>query len=434
MSIHFELDTFKELIETYPVWEDLQKYLESSEGGLFRIVDRDENGLCLIRYEKGVSKMNLAHSKWFRSVVWNTNTNRPVCVAPSKAESQDISLNTIQEVLDAGIVCQEYLEGFMINCCRVAGSDKLYITSRSKLNAAGKFYSQKSFRELFIEAYLDTKQGVKCDNYNEADIQTDQNIKYPDESNNEIATYYSFLVQHTEHRIVKKNTENRVYLIHSGTVFNDGSIKMIDSPLVFFDKTNIENIPIKLVKGSYAQIAATASDQTELNKWIKQMFQDNSWQYQGIVLKDNKGNRWRYRSEKYSAVKTLRGNSANIMERFAQLYTQNLIMKYLEYYDEEAMMMTFKLMFFDAIIKTMYNNYVDLHITKCITVNEIEKAYLPHLYSIHGIYLSQLRPNGKKVTVEEIQQYFHKQPWQRIVFLIKKVIESVNADIQENTE
>ena len=60
------------------------------------------------------------------------------------------------------------------------------------------------------------------------------------------------------------------------------------------------------------------------------------------------------------------------------------------------------------------------------------KAYLPHLYSIHGIYLSQLRPNGKKVTVDEIQQYFHKQPWQRIVFLIKKVIESVNAE--ENTE
>ena len=75
----------------------------------------------------------------------------------------------------------------MINCFRVAGSDKLYITSRSKLNAAGKFYSQKSFRELFIEAYLDTKQGAICDNYNETDIQTDQNIKYPDESNNEIA-------------------------------------------------------------------------------------------------------------------------------------------------------------------------------------------------------------------------------------------------------
>lgn len=430
MSIHFEVDTFKELIETYPVWEDLHKYLESSEGGLFRIVDRDENGLCLIRYEKGVSKMNLAHSKWFRSVVWDTNTNRPVCVAPSKASSQDISLNTIQEVLDAGIVCQEYLEGFMINCFRVAGSDKLYITSRSKLNAAGKFYSQKSFRELFIEAYLDTKQGVKCESYNENDIQNDQNIKYPDESNNEIATFYSFLVQHTEHRIVKKNTENRVYLIHSGIVFNNGSIKINDCPSTLFNKSNIENIQINQVhtKGTYAQIVGSQNENSELNMWIKQILQSNNWQFQGIVLKDNKGNRWRYRSDKYSAVKALRGNNANILERFAQLYTQNLIMKYLEYYDEDAMLMTFKLMFFDAIIKTIYNTYKDLHISKSIMVSDIEKAYLPHLYSIHGIYLSQLRPNGKKVTLDEVRCYFHKQPWQRIVFLIKKVIESVNSE------
>ena len=86
---------FKDLIEQYPTWEQLERYLESEEGGLFRVVDRSSPSLCLIRYEKGVSKMNLAHSKWFRSVVWNTNTNRPVCVAPSKAESQDISLNTI---------------------------------------------------------------------------------------------------------------------------------------------------------------------------------------------------------------------------------------------------------------------------------------------------------------------------------------------------
>ena len=61
---------------------------------------------------------------------------------------------------------------------------------------------------------------------------------------------------------------------------------MIDSPVTLFDKSNIENIQIKLEKpkGTYAQIAATDSEQTELNKWIKQMFQDNSWQYQGIVL------------------------------------------------------------------------------------------------------------------------------------------------------
>ncbi len=430
MSIQFEVNTFKELIETYPEWADLQKYLESSEGGLFRVADSDENGLCLIRYEKSVSKMNLPHSKWFRSVVWDTIKNRPVCVAPSKAEVSEITQKSISEILEDGIVCQEYLEGFMINCFRVAGSDKLHITSRSKLNATGKFYSQKSFRELFIEAYLDTKQGSKCDKYDENDIQGDlMTIRKPVETQNEVATFYSFLVQHTEHRIVKKNLENRVYLIHSGTVFNDGTIKMIDSPETLFNKPNVENIEIKREqKGTYAQIASLSLDLSELDKWIKQKCQDNDWQYQGVVFKDNKGNRWRFRSEKYMVVKTLRGNSANIMERFAQLYTQNLVMKYVEYYDDESMPMALNLMFFDAIIGTIYRNYVDLHIRKVVTVDEIDKVFLPHLYSIHGIYLSQLRPAGKKVTPDEIKQYFHKQPWQRIVFLMKKVLDSINSE------
>ena len=432
MSIHFEVDTFKGLIETYPEWKDLQKYLESSEGGFFRIVDGDDNGLCLIRYEKGVSEMNLSHSKWFRSVVWDTIKNRPVCVAPSKAKSNELIQKSISEILDAGIVCQEYIEGFMINCFRVAGSDKLYITSRSKLDATGKFYSQKSFRELFIEAYLDTKQGSKCDKYNEQNVQEDMNIRKPDEAQNEVATFYSFLVQHTEHRIVKKNVSNRVYLIHSGSVFNDGTIKMIDSPETLFDKPNIENIEIKKEqKGTYAQITSLTSESSEVYKWIKQKFQDNDWQYQGLVFKDNNGNRWRFRSEKYMAVKALRGNSANIVERFAQLYTQNLVTKYVEYYDDESMPMALNLMFFDAIVGTIHRHYVDLHIRKAVTVDEIDKVFLPHLYNIHGIYLSHLRPAGKRVTLDEIKQYFHKQPWQRIVFLIKKVLDTINSE--ENT-
>ena len=36
-------------------------------------------------------------------------------------------------------------------------------------------------------------------------------------------------------------------------------------------------------------------------------------------------------------------------------------------------------------------------------------------------YLNQLKPNGKKVNFYEIKEYLHKQSWQRIVFLIKKL-------------
>jgi hypothetical protein len=430
MSLHIEVNAFKDLIEKYPTWDELKSFLESDEGGLFQVADKNDMGFCLIKYEKGVSNMDLAHSKWFRSVVWNTNENKPVCVSPPKAVDKDFPFKTIKEVSDAGIVCQELVEGFMINCFRVSGSEELYITSRSKLNATGKFYSEKSFRELFMEAYMNT---IGFTHYSESSIQENshQLIK-PDLSKNEVATFFSFLVQHKEHRIVKMNSENKVYLIHSGVVYNNGYVKINDSPDNINIIPSIENIALvpKVASGSYAKVAAQANelsnDLTEVQKWIKKEITDRDWMFQGLVFKDKDGNRWKFLSEKYASVKTLRGNSPNIQERFAKLYTQNLVGKYLEYYGEDMMLITINMMFMDIIVKILYDNYVDLHILKSKKVEDIDKMFLPHLYSIHGIYLSHLRPNNKKVNFDEIKIYLHKQPWQRLVFLMKKLIQKAN--------
>lgn len=358
---HYKVNVFKELIEKYVTWDDLRAYLESEEGGLFKVVDQRDM-FYMIRYEKGVSKMDLPHSKWFRSVVWNSKTHRPVCVAPPKA-STDFSFDSV----NSGLICQELLDGFMINCFK---DETLYITSRSKLDAAGNFYSKRSFRDLFIEAYGET-------------LTQDCSI---DSSN----TFYSFLVQHKEHRVVKKIENNRVFIVHKGIVLENGVVEIEDM-------SNIETIP------------------HEDMQWVKNIMIQNDWQFQGIVFKDNIGNRWKFRSDKYNAVKALRGNSSNVCDRFSQLINENLLYKYLGYYPEDMIPMTMHVMFLNNIIKTLYDYYVNIHIKKIKM--DIDRMYLPHLYNIHGLYLTQLRPN--KVTMNDINLYLHRQPWQRISFLIK---------------
>jgi hypothetical protein len=419
MPIHYQINVFKDLVAQHPSWEELQKYLESPEGGLFRVADnKEESGLCLIRYEKGTSKMDLPHSKWFRSVVWNTKTNRPVCVAPAKAAAQEFPFKALKDVSNAGIMCQELHDGFMINCFKTVGDETFHITSRSRLSAAGKFYSNKSFRELFEEAYVNTNNGM---------VGSYDDIRSPNSASSEVATFYSFLVQHSEHRNVNPIKSNRVYLVHSGVVYDDGRIEFEDSPEMVRGVPNIENIPLvplEQPKSSYAQIVVaqdSVSDDSEVQKWVKKQLVDRDWSFQGLVFKDGAGNRWRYRSEKYSAVKTLRGNSPNIIERFAQLYTQSLIVRYLEYFPEDKKLIVDHMKIMDILIKFLYDNYVDIHITKVRAADTVDKMYLPHLYSIHGIYLNQLKPSGKKVNFCEIKEYLHKQPWQRIVFLIKKL-------------
>jgi Txe/YoeB family toxin of Txe-Axe toxin-antitoxin module len=399
----FEHVIYKQLIQRHPDFHSLRSYLESDEGGLFRIVDHDiANDLCIIRYEKGVSNMELPHSKWFRSVVWNTRMNRPVSIAPPKSASEPFPYVTCAEAVQHGMRCEEQLDGVMINCFRVAGNEQLYISTRSSLYAAGHFYSPKSFRLLFMEAYLGTDKKEEM----EERMQKDTMMFKPDAVKDEYATYYSFLLQHKEHRIVKKIEYNYITLLQCGTVYQDGRV-VVDER----DCTHHITFPIP-------------TTQQSIHEWFLQTFGQQPYDFQGVVFKDGSGNRWRMRTEKYKMVKSLRGNQAGDMERYAQLFVQNLQYTYLDYYPEDAMSFALQSACITSIIDYVYRAYVAMHIIKdkstAEMLEQIDKMYHPHLYALHGIYLTQLRPAGKKMSMDTIRNYFHKQPWQRIAFLLRK--------------
>jgi hypothetical protein len=423
MALVYVNNVYKGLVETHPTWDVLKSYLESEEGGLFKVVDSQESsGLCIIRYEKGVSNMSLPHSKWFRSVVWNTVTNRPVCIAPPKAANTKFPYATIKEVQDAGVICQELLDGFMCNCFRIVNNKEINIVSRSKFDAAGKFFSAKSFKQMFIESYCGTLKSGSCGE----DVLRDDyvNMREPDASRGEIAVFYSFLVQHKEHRIVKKITENKVILIHRGVVFEDGRVEFEDGPVEFMAHSNATYIPLVAggATGSYARaLLDGTSGETEIMRVVKKIMTDNTWEFQGVAFKDSNGNRWRFRSDKYNAVRSLQGNTPNLRERYAQLYSQNLLDKYYEYFPEALTLMTPWAVYTTAIIHTLYNYYVALHITKATTIETIDKMWWPHLYALHGHFLSQLRPTNKKITLGEVQLYLHRLPWQRLAFMLSKM-------------
>jgi hypothetical protein len=400
--VSFENTIYKQLIQHYPEFYSLRNYLESDMGGLFRVVDHDmANDLCIIRYEKGVSNMELPHSKWFRSVVWNTRMNRPVCISPPKSASEPFPYGTCAEAVKNDIRCEEQLDGVMVNCFHVAGNEPLYISTRSSLYATGHFYSATPFRTLFMEAYLGKDRKEALEDY----MQKDTTLAKPNILNGEYATYYSFLLQHKEHRIVKKIEHNVAVLLQRGTVYLDGRVSIED---------NVENrieFPIP-------------ETQQGINEWFLQTFGQQPYDFQGVVLKDGQGNRWRMRTEKYKMVKSLRGNQAGDMERYAQLFVQNLQYTYLDYYPEDAMSFALQSACMTTIIDYIYRAYTEMHIIKSKPIMElldqIDKMYQPHLYALHGIYLTQLRPAGKKISMDVVRNYFHKQPWQRIAFLLRK--------------
>lgn len=403
---------FKELVERYPTWGELEAYLESEEGGRFRIVDRKEE-TCLIRYEKGVSNMELPHSKWFRSVAWNTRNNRPISVAPPKTTAEPFALS-------GEWVCQEWLEGFMINAYKLVGDDTLYITSRSRLEASGRFYSAKTFRHMFVEAYTGCKSNegepVECLIQEEA-----KNFPSPDTALGEMAVFVSFLVQHTEHRIVQPVQDNRLWAIHKGTVYDDGRIMIEDSPsappLTRWSQPTTYSIP----------------EDTNVALWIQKEITVTPWTFQGFVVKDLLGNRWRFSSPTHLAVKSLRGNTPHSLERFVQLYQQNLFHIYLQYYPEDANLFTFHYESMMRLIEWIHIQYVALHVRHACGISDIDKMFHPHLYSLHGQYITRLRSSGKKLTANDVYEYLHTQPWQRVAFLLQRTEDTYLSLVRSET-
>jgi hypothetical protein len=314
----------------------------------------------------------------------------------------------------------------MINCFKKVGDEQLYVTSRSKLNAAGNFYSPKSFRTLFIECF--TGYNVDPNTIEQVIQERSNRFTSPDQEKKEVAIFYSYVIQHVEHRIVEPIKRNACVLIHKGMIYEDGTMKMEDGfPFV---QSPLCQLTSDKSKSSYAQVVES-SGQT-IDAWAKKIFDQSSWDLQGMVLKDSIGNRWRFRSSKYAAVKSLRGNSPILVERYAQLYSQNLIQKYLEYYPEETFVFSFHSDGMNKIVQQLYQYYIALHVTKTIHAAEIDKMFSSHLYALHGIYLSQLRSEKKKLNPLDIHVYLHKQPWQRIAFLLRRHQESYFSMLEEN--
>jgi hypothetical protein len=298
----------------------------------------------------------------------------------------------------------------MINCFRKSDNDDVFITSRSKLDATGHFYSDKTFRELFINT-VSCINNTSKDNFELTQDVSDSlksYIKTP--TCDEISTFSNFVVQHPYHRNVKKIETPSLYEVQYGCVIEDGTVYISN------ENRLCEGIPFFNLTEKYE------NQNTNIEEWIKEIIDERNLSFQGLVFKDNNGNRWRFRSEKFSLVKSLRGNSPSFLVRYVQLYKQNLIKQYLEYYPEDVLFFSVCHANIISLVSHLLNYYQRVHIFKTLSITDVDKMFHPHLYSLHGHYLSNLRSINKRIDSIYIHEYLLNLPWQRLIFLIKKLI------------
>ena len=355
----FTIRCFANLAVKYDTWDSLRSFLTSDEGGKLRIIEPVDSHYALVRYTKDVSNFTLEHVAAFRSVVWDKKTNRPVCVAPVKAQDTDIPLTT-------KFIITDFVDGTMINAWKSSGTEVANIASRSSLGANGKFYSEHSFAELFHDAL---KMNGGTQEFLDSVLKEGQ--------------FASFVLQHREHKTVAPVPYNRVFVSYFGHVDSAGVVTM-----------SCTEMPERLASYRpevFEESCEFPDDAEGAQKAARKIVRDNQargYTWQGIVLQDLvSSRRWRVRNHDYVLVRTLRGAEANPMERFLRLRATGQTKQYLNYFREENQLMWGFEQGLRKRTTDLYTAYIDMKKTKQKGMRDLPYCLRPHVYALHGIYI-----------------------------------------------
>lgn len=333
----FTISTFADLAARFPEWDTLKSWLESDEGGSLRVIPTSYPSLFIIRYMKEKSDMTKEHVRHFRSVVWNSETNRPVCVSPVKAE-QGLPAD------GAELIQSEFIDGIMIS--RFVYNDEQILATRTNVGATNSFYTEKTFAQMFDDA-------VDGDEHHVGGM----------------ASYMNMILQHPEHKTVGAVQSPRIIETHYGVISEDGTVTV---------HVASSSTPISF-------------SQTEMNRQMGDAVRRSGHMFQGLVFQDpNSSRRWRVRSMAYTKVRSLRGAEASSFARFLRLRGEGKMKDYLRYFPEESNLMWAMEQAWRGRTKKLYEYYSDKNKAKNIGLTDIPHPFRQHIYKIHGKYLEQV--------------------------------------------
>ena len=354
---------FSDLIKRFPVCDDMITYLKSAEGGRLTVrspaVEGEATPLVVISYDKGTANMNVPHVEYFRSVVWNTGTHRPVCVAPSHGRAFSAATDA-----DGPWVVEDFIDGVMLN---MFWDGKWRLASRTNLDAKVGFYGKRSFADLFWETA--DAMSLNKDNLNTSRV-------------------YSWVLQHPTERIVVSlpNGKPKIFLVEVSELKENGDLVVFrDVDLAFreFQPTRHSLTTLDDVKAHVAS-------------WGK----NAGYMWQGVVLKNLPASglspiRWKLRTEKYEAARLLRGNQSKLQFLWLERFKEHRLTAYLAVYPEDEAAANVVVESFKACTKELHKLYDDVYRKKLFPLGKAPQKYRKLLWEIHqarkGAYFPHVR-------------------------------------------
>ena len=371
------VNQFVSLRQRFPTWNEFKEYISSYNDGCVRVISEDDSPLSVIRYVKGRGLASDPMVDLFRSVVWDSVTNLPLCVAPFRAKD---GMPPLATQLSA---TEDFVDGFMMNAW--VGSDGvLHVATRTQVGGANKFYSDKTFGQLFEEC-------VAASPLREMAV-LGKELNALRESQGANSAFASFVMQHPEHRVVARVQTPGLNVIHVGTVDGTGVVEISERATNWpqaFARLQVPSYPLRLFR-----------TEQEVQDLLRRTGVQRGWRWQGLVFKDGHGGRWRLRTPTYALLRELRGSEATDIDRFFRLRAEKNVMEYLKHYSEDRT----KFWEFEKTLRARTTDvlaaYVDVHKAHAVKFKELPVALQPAVFMLHVLWRDKLREKGFSVRLQ----------------------------------
>ena len=345
------------------------------------ITKYQKDDLVVLKYKKNaLNTTNVGSLGRVRSVIYNTKTNSIVSCSPAKSYSLD-DFNKVIEFDDTKVQFEEYVEGTMINM--FYDNDEWKMATRSLLGGRGVFFKGgKTFRQMFLECTIE--QDIDFENFNQEYC-------------------YSFVIQHSDNRIVTKFTKPNAVLCAvykcNGSVVEEVSFDVVDPEKKL---TRPKTFTFTTIEDARKELANADS---------------TPYHVQGVVMKFD-GVRSKIRNPNYEYVRRLRGNQPKSQFQYLSLRKSGKVSEFLEYYPEFAQEFQEYRSQVHDFTSRLHTNYINCYVKKKMPLGKYPKEFRQHMYTIHQKYINELIPNKQYVSRDFVIKYVNEMPSPHLMYAI----------------
>jgi hypothetical protein len=395
----------------------------------------------IIKYEKlGMTYDMYNAIGIFRSIVLD-DTGRVVAFSPPKslypneAVIDNINKNYIGKSDGSNEWhVEEFVEGTMINMFfqpneEQEGGGVWELATKSTVGAKVSFFANfnKSGKQESVPITInDTFRHMFLDACNKIGFEFDTLPK---------DYMYSFVLQHPRNRIVSPIKKASIYVTAVYKV-NQDTLEVTD--ITYSNTIDWNSLNVK--KPQMYQIDLNNVENTSnIVEYFKNKYTTMNSPYYivGLMFRNQlTGERVKFRNASYEMVKSLRGNQPKLQYQYLALRQEGKVGEYLKYFPEHKKEFQIFRNQLHAYTKNLHQNYVECYVKKTKPLNEYPKHFRTHMFSLHQIYLNELREQKLPLTIQRAIEYINTQHPAKQMYTLnftmrKQIIEEERAMLDE---